>query len=222
MASIVVRGSIGAPGVPPMRSFDPRVVGAAECRAWITYYRRQWGALLVTSVRLVRHAFGLSWPRTVLGAWWVLRANQVWAPYPENRPDLARDLMRRFYVLLARSSGERFDPVEVARLEVEWWRVHRELQHDADAGDRRGVEPLVAALQSLYAAIYGVPASAVRLAAEERAEAMWVSDAWVRSGRDLTSPLVVEERAALVRSYAALLAAVHRAPAAPVGHPGMV
>jgi hypothetical protein len=36
------------------------------------------------------------------------------------------------------------------------------------------------------------------------------SDRWVAEGCDPASPLVPEERAALVRSYAALLAAVHR------------
>jgi hypothetical protein len=33
----------------------------------------------------------------------------------------------------------------------------------------------------------------------------------VREGCDMASPLIPDERAALVRSYAALLAAVHRA-----------
>jgi hypothetical protein len=36
------------------------------------------------------------------------------------------------------------------------------------------------------------------------------SDRWVREGCDPASPLVAQERAALVRSYAGLLAAVHR------------
>jgi hypothetical protein len=64
-----------------MRSFDPRLVGGRECRAWETYYRREWVAFLAASVGLVRAAFGMSWPRTLVGAWLVLRANQVWAPY---------------------------------------------------------------------------------------------------------------------------------------------
>jgi hypothetical protein len=36
------------------------------------------------------------------------------------------------------------------------------------------------------------------------------SDRWVKEGCDPTSPLIDDERAALVRSWAALLAAVHR------------
>jgi hypothetical protein len=208
----VKRRAVDAPAVSPMRSFDPRMVGALECRTWVTYYRHEWGAFLVAAVRVVRHAFGFSWPRTLVAAWWVLRANQVWAPYPNNRPDLARDLMRRFYSLLARTSHEDVEPEEAARLEVEWWRVHRELQHRDDPAEGDD-EPLVAALQALYAFTYSVPAEAVRLAAEERAAAMRISDQWVRDGADPGSRRVPEERAALVRSYAALLAAVHRAPA---------
>jgi hypothetical protein len=39
---------------------------------------------------------------------------------------------------------------------------------------------------------------------------MRYSDRWVDEGCDRASPLIAEERAALVRSYAALLAAIHR------------
>ena len=50
----------------------------------------------------------------------------------------------------------------------------------------------------------------VLAAAELRAEAMDVSDAWVAAGCDVDDPRLAQERALLVRSYAALLAAVHR------------
>jgi hypothetical protein len=39
---------------------------------------------------------------------------------------------------------------------------------------------------------------------------MDVSDRWVDAGRDPQNPLLQEERTLLVRSYALLLAAVHR------------
>ncbi len=192
-----------------MRSFDPRAVGGHECRAWETYYRRKWGAFLAASVLLVRSAFGMSWPRTLVGAWLVLRANQVWAPFPDNDPDAARRLMTRFYQLLRKSEGGSFDPVQAARLEVEWWRAHREAQHAE--GSQSGSDPaLVAALRDLYAYSYGAEPAAVERAAELRAEAMDLSDRWVEAGSDPENPMLAEERALLVRSYAALLAAVHR------------
>ena len=84
-----------------MRSFDPRRVGRLECAAWVTYYRREWLRFLRAAVGLTRHTFALPWPATVRGAWLVLRANQLWAPYPDNDPDGARRCMERFYRLVA-------------------------------------------------------------------------------------------------------------------------
>jgi hypothetical protein len=190
-----------------MRSFDPRRVGALECRAWETYYRRRWLPFLVASVGLVRSAFRMNWPRTLVGAWLVLRANQKWAPFPDNDPDAARALMARFYQLLRASEpSASFDPVQAARLEVEWWRVHRDHQHDTGTSRHE----LEGALQDLYSYTYAVERDGVRTAAELRAVAMDVSDAWVEAGCDPEDPQLAEERALLVRSYAALLVAVHR------------
>jgi hypothetical protein len=193
------------------RAFDPRLVGSLETRAWVTYYRHEWVAFLRAAVRLTRHAFGLPWPQTLQGAWLVLRANQLWAPFPDNDPEGARAAMERFYVLLKREHGETLDPVTASRLEVEWWRVHREHQHDGEGAGDEG--PLIDALAALYAYVYGADEAAVRPAGAFRAEAMRYSDRWVREGCSLASPLIEQERAALIRSYAALLAAVHEAPA---------
>jgi hypothetical protein len=190
-----------------MRSFDPRRVGRLECDTWVTYYRREWWRFLRAALSVTHHAFALSWPATLRGAWLVLRANQLWAPYPDNDPDGARRCMRSFYALVARRHGESFDVTEAARLEVEWWRIHRYLQRDDPAGDEGA---LVDALAALYAHVYRVPEIEVRLAARERALAMRHSDRWVAAGCDPESPLIPQERAALIRSYAALLAAVHR------------
>ena len=127
--------------------------------------------------------------------------------YPDNDPDAARRLMHRFYRQVTRATGERFDIAEAARLEVAWWRAHRELQRERPgAGD----EELVDALAALYAHVYGIPAADGRQAGRLRAEAMRLSDTWVEAGCDPTSPLVDGERVALVRSYATLLAAVYR------------
>ena len=178
-----------------------------ECAAWVAYYRREWVRFSRSAIGLTRHTFGLPWSSTIYGAWLVLRANQLWAPFPDNDPDGARRAMERFYRLLVARYGESFDPARAAALEVEWWRVHREHQHADGEGDERS---LIDALSALYSYAYGVPEADVRVAAEQRALAMRYSDEWVRGGCDLASPLVGEERTALVRSYAGLLAAVHR------------
>jgi hypothetical protein len=198
----------GLTQVKPHRAFDPRLVGSLETTTWVTYYRREWISFLSAAVRVTRHGFGLPWLQTLQAAWLVLRANQLWAPFPENDAEGARRAMQRFYELVKRRHGETFDPVTASRLEVEWWRVHREHQHNGHAADGDG--PLVDALAALYAYVFGVEEDRVRPAGEQRAEAMRYSDRWVREGCSLASPLIELERAALIRSYAALLAAVHR------------
>ena len=90
---------------------------------------------------------------------------------------------------------------------MEWWRAHRADQHGAGPGAH---EEVVAALRDLYAYTYETDPGLVRPAAELRAEAMDVSDRWVEAGCDPADPQLAEERTLLVRSYAALLAAVHR------------
>ncbi len=57
---------------------------------------------------------------------------------------------------------------------------------------------------------YYLRQAALRPAAVHRARAMDLSDQWVREGCQPDSRLLPLEHAALVRSYAALLAAVHR------------
>jgi hypothetical protein len=194
--------------VKPHRSFDPRFVGQMECAVWVAYYRREWFAFLRSAVTLTHRTFGLPWPQTVYGSWLVLRANQLWAPYPDNDRVRARRAMERFYRIVQRRHDERFDPATAAWLEVEWWRVHREHQHsNGDVGE----QPLIDALTKLYGYVYGAPEDEVRRAAAQRALAMRYSDRWVAEGCQLGSPLIDEVSAALVRSYAGLLTAVHQA-----------
>ena len=188
------------------RSFDADAIGNAETDAWAAYYRRQWRPFLTSAVAMVHHGFGMGRLRTLQGAYYVLRANQKWAPYPDNDPAAAREYMRRFYALIVRDSDLALDPVEASRREVEWWRLHREHQHDPDLEE----SALVQALVDLYAYVYSTEPEPMRAAAAARVEAMDLSDAWVRAGCDLDDPLLAAERRALVASYTALRAAVSR------------
>lgn len=184
------------------RSFDPVVVGNRETDAWVAYYRHDWIRFLRSSVGLVAAGFGMSPGHTLAGAWYVLKANQLWAPFPDNQPDGARAYMRRFYALVAETEG--FDPAEAARLEVEWWRIHRAHQRE-DGVTRVHLED---ALVELYSYVYSADKVAVRPAAAHRVDAMDCSDRWVAAGCNLDDRLLVEERRALVSSYAALRLAV--------------
>ncbi|MEW1953093.1 hypothetical protein [Terrabacter sp. NPDC080008] len=188
------------------RSFDPVVVGHHETDAWAAYYRHEWPAFLRGAYGMVSAGFGLLPVDAVRGAWWVLRANQLWAPYPDNDPQGAREQMRRFYALVARHGGLAIDPARASALEVEWWRVHRAHQHHEDVTR----DQLVAALVDLYAYVYTADPASLETAAQHRVEAMDLSDRWVAAGCDRADPLLAAERRALVASYSALLDAVVR------------
>src|SRR6516225_6223291 len=118
-----------------LRSFDPVRLANLEYRAWVGYYLRDWPQVLRASIGLV------------------LRANQLWAPYPDNNPKRARACMRRFYALVRLTYGEPSNPAKVAELEVDWWRVHRELQHEPGVT----LDDLIEALLRLYCYLYGEP-----------------------------------------------------------------
>jgi len=200
------------------RSFDPEVVGTLEGAAWVAYYRREWLRFGRAAVTLARRTFGLSWPATIASSWLVLRANQLWAPFPDNSPERAQRAMERFFGIVQRQSGESFDPAVAAALEVQWWRVHRDMHHTSMTD---GEHALTEAIATLYAYVYRVPTASVRAAAKHRVSAMRHTDRWVRSGCGLDSPVIDEARAALIRSYIALLAAVQTPhPDRGARHPG--
>ena len=176
-------------------------VGNLETDAWAAYYRHEWRSFLKAAVGMVGAGFGMGPLRTVQGAYYVLRANQLWAPYPDNDPDGAREQMRRFYALVSRTSGELvLDPVRAAELEVEWWRQHRAHQHHEGTEERA----LVQALVDLYSYVYDADPEAMLPAAQARVDAMDLSDRWVEAGCSLDDELLQQEREKLVASYTEL------------------
>lgn len=186
-------------------SFDPVAVGQRECAAWAAYYRHEWASFLRSAIGMVAAGFGMNRRSTLVGAWYVLQANRAWAPFPDNDPDAARDYMRRFYRVVRDSGWGELDPTRAAELEVEWWRLHRAHQHGgADAGE------LIASLDALYSHVYDVAPSTMRAAARLRAEAMDLSDEWVKAGCHPDDPLLAQERRTLVASFTALRDAVER------------
>ena len=199
---LVSRGSPGG-----LRSFDPLRIADLEYRMWVGYYLRRWTHVLAAAVRLLRLGFGTDLVRISQAAWLMLRAIQLWAPFPDNDPDGAQTCMRELYALVRLRFGEPADPARAAALEIDWWRAHRRRQYapnPAETGDE-----LVESVTRLYCYLFSETAAVIRPAATHRVRAMDLSDQWVREGCRPDSPLLPLQRAALVRAYAALLAAVH-------------
>jgi hypothetical protein len=122
---------------------------------------------------MVRQGFALGLLGNLKAAWHVLRANQVWAPYPENNPEAARQHMARFYRMANKAGRVSVDPRTAAELEVAWWQAHRMHQHD----HRVTEADLLTSLIRLYSYVYQAKPDEVRRAAELRVQAMAHSDA---------------------------------------------
>jgi len=185
----------------PMRTFDPRTVAYYEKESWVAYYQRRWLRLMRMLVALVRSTFGLSSFQAIYAGYLLTRAQIAFAP-KDNAVPVAEEYMRRFFAYIQRIHREAFDVAQAARLEVNWWVVHRRLFGNAEN------QELVDALAQAYAAAYRVDPAQVREAAQHRVQAMVYSDRWVNDGREGNSPLLVREQDELVQSYTALRAAV--------------
>ncbi len=183
------------------RAFDPLKVARYERDSWVAYYRKRWLTLLRVFVGLLHYAFGLPFLQTLHVAYLATRALIAFAP-KENDITLAETYMGRFFEFLKQIFNRDYDAAVVARLEVNWWVVHRRFAGQSDTSE------LVRALMMAYAAEYGVEPAAVREAAYYRAQAMLHSDRWVDEGCDITSPLLAQEEEELHRSYTALHAAI--------------
>jgi hypothetical protein len=189
-----------------IRTFDPARVAHLETENWVAYYQKRWGRLLQVSVGMVQEAFGLNTWQALQAAYLVGRAEIAAAPFPDNDVPKAEAYMRRFYDLVKRVHHENFDVAQAARLEVNWWVVHRQNFGKADS------QPLVEALIDLYAATFHQPRERVYEAAFRRAEAMRYSDRWVNGSKASGDPLLAQVEAELLKSYTALRAAVETAP----------
>ena len=149
------------------RRFDSADVARSETDMWRAYYEHRSAHLFGILVGELHRDYGLSYTRSVLGAYYAAHAAVVFqkgkqrADYEKALPDL-----ERYYALLRRGSDISFDPPVVARAELEWWIAHR---------DRRPDLPQTLAV--VQSAFYGIPAQCFRTHADARARAMLYRDA---------------------------------------------
>jgi len=147
-------------------NFDPDRLALLELRMWKAYYRRQPARLfgwLVLGLREQAHA---SWLRALLAALWLTKAaagfSRAQGDYDRFAPDIARG-----YRLLGLPVD--VDAREVARRELRWWVVRREI--GLSAGQAAGQ-----AITRTYAAIYKIQEGSVAQAGRLRGEAAETRD----------------------------------------------
>jgi hypothetical protein len=159
-----------APRRASMREFDADEVARLETAMWRSYYSRQRVKLFRELAELLRTQYRLPPLRSNAVAYRAARAAFVFkegrtrADYERALPDLVS-----FYQSVRAVSDTDFDVERAARLELEWWVVHRERRRHAP-GD------LDRALADLQAEIFRVPAERFTEHARLRAEAMEIRD----------------------------------------------
>ncbi|HVN16035.1 MAG TPA: hypothetical protein VMT73_09880 [Anaerolineales bacterium] len=186
----------------PIRNFDPHKIAHYEKENYVAYYQKDWLKLLCVSVGLVKESFALSLWQAIYGAYLIARAEIAFAPFPDNDIPKTESYVKRFYRFIKNVHGEDFDVEHAAKLEVNWWSVHRKLFGNPEN------QELVEALANLYAEAYGIPVEKVQDAARLRALGMLYSDQWVNAGKPENSPLLTQEEETLLQSYVALKEAI--------------
>jgi hypothetical protein len=159
-----------------MRRFDPDEVARLETAMWRSYYAGERVRLFAQAASLLRSQYGLPPARALASAFRAARAAFIFKE-GSRRADYERALpsLVSFYRAIRARSDTPFDVERAARLELEWWIVHRER-----ARGRPG--DLVQALADLPAELYRVPVEGLKEHARLRAEAMTIRDERAAAG----------------------------------------
>jgi hypothetical protein len=153
-------------------NFDPQRIAYLEKAGWEAYYDRNWLRVLGLMVQMNREQFCMPLPAAVAGAIDIVRASIAFAPVDNDVP-AATAYLQNFYEKAHRTRGLQADAKTLAALEMDYWVVHRRLAMERkQAPDHAGdIEPMVAALARLHAALFAAPPDAIRRSAELRAQA---------------------------------------------------
>lgn len=146
--------------------FDPDRLALLELRAWKAYYRRQPVRLFGLLVLANHEQAHVWWHRALLAAFYLARGASRFARATSDYDRFTPDIVRGYRTL---GLPPTVDAQEVARRELRWWVVRREI--GPAAGEEAGK-----AITALYSAIYDLPEEAVAEAGRLRGQAAEVRD----------------------------------------------
>ena len=146
--------------------FDPDELARLETRMWKAYYRRQPARLFGLLVLAIRAQAGVSWLRALAASLLLTRAAAGFARSTGDYDRFAPDIGRAYRIL---GLPEHVDVEAVARHELRWWVVRREIGLAAGtaAGD---------SITDLYASLYDIPRERVARAGRLRGVAAEIRD----------------------------------------------
>lgn len=165
-----------APRQTSLREFDAKEVGRLETAMWRSYYDKERLALFGQLAELLRKQYRLPLWRSNAVAYQAAKAAFVFkggrgrSDYEKALPNLVK-----YYSAIRQVSDIPFDVDRVAKLELEWWIIHRERNKYSRADLDRS-------LAELPAAIYQMPVEKFAEHARLRAEAMVLRDTKAEQG----------------------------------------
>lgn len=159
-----------------MREFDPNEVARIETAMWRSYYDRQRLKLFLQLGEALRTQYKMPFWKSEWAAFQAAKAAFVFKD-GKKREDYQQALpnLLKFYSSVRDMSDINFDVETAAKLELEWWIIHRE-RETQPAGS---LEKSLAELQS---ELYRVPPSRLEEHAKYRAEAMKIRDTKAKEG----------------------------------------
>lgn len=164
------------PRTTKMREFDPDEVARLETAMWRSYYEKQRLQLFNQLAELLRTQYHMSAIKSNQVAYYganaafLFKQGQQRSDYEKALPELVK-----FYDAIRQLSDIPFDVDHAARLELDWWIIHRQRTQHAP-GD------LEKALANLQAEIYHVPVEHLMDHGRLRAQAMTIRDTKAESG----------------------------------------
>ncbi|MBI5878069.1 MAG: hypothetical protein HZB53_10475 [Chloroflexi bacterium] len=163
--------------MPSPTDFDPDQVAYFEKAGWEAYYARNWPRAFMLLVQLNRAQFRMNWLDALAAALDTVRASIAFAPLDRSDVLKATQFIERFYARARRTLGLKADAATLARLEMDYWVVHRQLAIARARNPQDGdIGPMVESLVRLHAALFEVDEARVRTSAELRARAAEVVD----------------------------------------------
>jgi hypothetical protein len=174
--SVSIAIDLFGPRSTSLRQFDPNEVARLETAMWRSYYDKERVLLFRQLAELMRTQYRLPFFRSNVVAFQAAKAAFVFkegrgrSDYEKALPNLVN-----YYRAIHQIGDVNFDSSRAAKLELEWWIIHRERK-------KYGHEALNRALAELPAEIYQIPAARLMEHARLRAEAMLIRDDKAEAG----------------------------------------
>jgi lipopolysaccharide heptosyltransferase II len=189
--------------------FEPERLAHTETAMWQAYYDRRPVRLFGLSVRLLQEQLGFNPMVAFYNAYRLTRAAFAFK-MGRTRPEYEKALrwLVPFYRTTHHRVKARWNPLEVAESELEWWIIHR---HDIQPGQTANLEKALAKLCGL---VYHLPEADLAEYAHYRAEAMLLTDEGVRARErgEAVTPRWRVIREYLEKSYQALSDRLEQTP----------